>query len=149
MCVKYLHPHALLRQSNENMPVYRYAEALLFLAEAINEQGGRSSEALGYLNQVRIRAGLTESTAVTQEEIREAILTERQLELAFEGKRWFDLVRTDNIDAIIIPYGARVKANPLNYYFTVGQSPVPSAFTNITSRFNIPDAEKLYNPYID
>jgi hypothetical protein len=148
MCVKYLHSHSLYQQSGDNMPVYRYAEALLFLAEAVNEQGGRSSVALGYLNQVRTRAGLANSTASTQADIRDAILNERQVELAFEGKRWFDLVRTGNVQSVIGAYGAKVKANPLNYYFSAGISPVPSSFTAITTTFNLPDNERLYNTFL-
>jgi hypothetical protein len=148
MCVKYLHTHSLYQQTGDNMPVYRYAEALLFLAEAVNEQG-RLSEALGYLNQVRTRAGLANSTAATQADIRDAIMKERQVEFAFEGKRWFDLVRTDNVQAVIGAYGANVKANPMSYYFSPGITPVPLSFTSITTTFSIPDAERLYNPYID
>jgi hypothetical protein len=146
MCIKYLHPHNLLWQTDDNMPVYRYAEALLFLAEAINEQGGRSAVALGYLNQIRNRAGLTNSTATTQEQIRDAIAQERRVELAFEGKRWFDLVRTGKAIEVITAYGARVKANTQNYYFPIGLGPVPSAFTNIVTMFNVPEDESLYNP---
>lgn len=149
MCIKYMHPHSLHRQTDENMPVYRYAEALLFLAEAINEQGGRSSVALGYLNQVRTRAGLANSTASTQVDIRAAILKERQVEFAYEGKRWWDLVRTGNAVSVITAYGAKVRANPVAYYFKNNVTPVPSAFTNIATKFNIPDNEKLYNTFID
>lgn len=148
MCIKYLHAHNLINQSNENMPVYRYAETLLFLAEAINEQGGRTGEALEYLNQVRNRAGLDNTTASTQSEIRDAVLKERQIELAFEGKRWFDLVRTGKAIEVITAYGARVIANPQNYYF-VGASPFPTAFTGFTTKFNIPTGERLYNQKID
>ncbi|MFA6946761.1 MAG: RagB/SusD family nutrient uptake outer membrane protein [Pedobacter sp.] len=149
MCIKYLHSHSLLNQTDENMPVYRYAEVLLFLAEAINEQGGRLSAALGYLNQVRSRAGLANSTASTQSVLREAIVRERQVELAFEGKRWFDLVRTGKAAEVISAYGARVIANPEKYYFKYGVGPVPSAFTNIVTVFNIPELERLYNPLIN
>jgi len=149
MCIKYLHKHALYQVTDENMPVYRYAEALLFLAEAINEQDGRLGIALGYLNQVRTRAGLANSTASTQSVLRNTILHERQVELALEGKRWFDLVRTEKVGEVISAYGAKVKAHPENYYFKYGVGPVPSAFTNITTKFNIPDLEKLYNPLID
>jgi hypothetical protein len=149
MCIKYLHPHSLYKQTNDNMPVYRFAEALLFLAEAVNEQGGRSAEALAYLNQVRTRANLGNSTATSQAEIRAAILKERQVELAYEGKRWFDLVRTDNVQSVISAYGANVRANPLKYYLGPGITVVPTAFTNIKTVFNIPDAEKLYNSLIN
>ena len=77
-----------------NCVVLRYADVLLVLAEALNEQG-QSNDALPYLNQVRSRAGLADSRASAQAALREAIIKERRLELAFEnGERWFDLIRT-------------------------------------------------------
>ena len=106
MCIKYLHTHSTMNQSNDNLPVYRYAETLLYLAEAINEQN-RTAEAQGYLNQVRNRAGLANITAATQADLRAAIINERKVEFAFEGKRWWDLVRTGTVNDVIPPYGAR------------------------------------------
>jgi hypothetical protein len=73
--------------------VYRYADVLLMKAEALS-QLGRYSEAAVILNQIRERAGVPalslQNSAIAYED---AILEERALELAFEGKRWFDLVR--------------------------------------------------------
>ena len=60
---KYLHRHTQFGITNDNWPVYRYAEVLLFLAEALNEQG-KTTDALPYLNQVRTRAGLPGTTAI-------------------------------------------------------------------------------------
>ena len=68
------------------------------------------------------------------------------MELAFEGSRWWDLVRTDKVQQVISAYGAKVKAAPQTYYFTTGQSPVPTAFTDFSTVFNLPDDEVLYNP---
>ena len=76
----------------------RLADAILLYAEALNETGN-SAGALTELNKVRARAGLGDSTAGSQGEIRQAIADERRLELAFEGQRWFDLVRTGTVDA--------------------------------------------------
>ncbi|WP_321373134.1 RagB/SusD family nutrient uptake outer membrane protein [uncultured Draconibacterium sp.] len=148
MCIKYLHTHSTYWQSDDNLPIYRYSEVLLYLAEAANEQG-RTSEAQGYLNQVRNRAGLENTTAATQTELRDAIINERQVEFAFEGKRWWDLVRTGRMQEVISAYGARVIANPENYYFQGGYLPVASAFTDTRTKFELPDSEKLYNPNID
>jgi len=148
MCIKYLHPHQLLARGDDNLHIYRYAEALLYLAEAINEQpGGRQAEAMGYVNQVRARAGLADSPAATQEEVRAAILQERRIELAFEGKRFWDLVRFDMLEPVITAYGAEVRANFAAYY--LAGPPAPLAFTDFRTKFNIPDAERLYNSEID
>ncbi|HRI20947.1 MAG TPA: RagB/SusD family nutrient uptake outer membrane protein, partial [Panacibacter sp.] len=142
--LKYLHPHTTFGITNDNCPVYRYAEVLLLLAEALNEQG-KSSEALTYLNQVRARAGL-ENIAST-EDLQDVIMQERRVELAFENKRWPDLVRTGKAVEVITAYGAKVKANPAAYYYPAGYAPVAAAFTNIQLTFPLPASEALLSPY--
>lgn len=78
--------------------VYRYADVLLKKAEALNEQG-LTDQACEPLNIVRRRAGLDEvPQGLTQEAMREKIIHERRMELAFEGHRYFDLVRIQNGD---------------------------------------------------
>jgi hypothetical protein len=68
---------------------YRYAEVLLNAAEAAFELG-QTGEALGYINQVRARAGLTiPLTTLTFDRI----VHERRVELAFEGHTLFDMKR--------------------------------------------------------
>lgn len=78
--------------SDLNMTVLRYADVLLILAEAINEQD-RTAEAEPYVNQVRLRAGLPALNGLSQQEMRDQILHERRVEFAFEGHWWFDLMR--------------------------------------------------------
>jgi hypothetical protein len=87
---------------NVNWPIYRYAEVLLIHAEALNEMG-RSAEAVTFVNQIRARARNgtggesrtqpADLAGLSQDALRDAIFQEREWELAFEGKRWFDLVR--------------------------------------------------------
>ncbi len=72
----------------------RLADVILLYAEALNENGN-SAGAVTELNKIRARAGLGESTASSQTEVRQAILDERRLELACEGHRWFDLQRAN------------------------------------------------------
>ena len=62
-------------------------------AEALNELG-KTSEALPYINQVRLRAGIGDLSGLSQTALRTALEKERQCELCFEGHRWFDLMRT-------------------------------------------------------
>ncbi len=143
---KYLHPHTQFRITNDNWPVYRYAEVLLLLAEALNEQG-KSSDAVPFLNQVRTRAGLANTTQTGQAGLRTAIANERRVELAFENKRWLDLVRTGQAVSTITAYGARVKANPTAYYLPSGIALAPSAFTTINLTFALPAAEAQLSPY--
>ncbi|WP_294594085.1 RagB/SusD family nutrient uptake outer membrane protein [uncultured Bacteroides sp.] len=72
---------------NNNCRLYRFAETLLNAAELSLRTNG--SDAQGYLDRVRTRAGLS-SVAATIDNI----LHERHLEFVGEGKRYFDLVRS-------------------------------------------------------
>lgn len=106
---KYLNPHSIENNTDDNFPIYRYADALLLLAEALNEQG-KSVEALEFLNQVRVRAGLLPSTESDQNSLRKIIAHERRVEFAFENKRWLDLVRTDQAIEVMNQHGDYLKA---------------------------------------
>ncbi|MEP1032627.1 RagB/SusD family nutrient uptake outer membrane protein [Ekhidna sp.] len=80
----------------------RLADVLLLYAEAMNENGSTPENALDVLDPIRTRAGLNpldHTTLNTQALVRQAIYDERRVELAFEGHRWFDLVRTGTVDA--------------------------------------------------
>lgn len=81
-------------ESAKNIPVIRFAEVLLIYAEAVNEQSGPAESAYTAINRVRKRAGLTALAGLSKDQFREAVYTERRLELMFEFQRWFDLVRT-------------------------------------------------------
>lgn len=78
----------------------RFAEVLLNLAEAANEIGN-TSEAYPLLTAIRARAGIDPGTdglygltsGMNQAQMRDAIRLERKIELAFEGKRYWDLRR--------------------------------------------------------
>lgn len=138
---KFAKPHALHGNTGNNWPIYRYSEVLLFLAEVLEEQG-KSVEAAIYLNQVRARAGLAPITSS-----RDAIYKERRVELAFENKRWFDLVRTGKAVEVITAYGNRIKANPQAYYYPEGAKPPDNAFTNIDLVYGLPAAEADLSPH--
>ena len=138
---KFARKHAVHGNTGQNFPVYRYAETLLFLAEALNEQG-RGADALPFLNQVRNRAGLPNITETSTEALREIIFRERRVELAFENKRWFDLVRTGRVREIIEPFGQRVKADPVKYYYPDPATTPPSnAFTVLDEYYPLPAVE--------
>lgn len=143
---KYMQPHAQNGITGINWPVYRYAEVILLYAEVLNE-GGKTVDAAKFLNQVRTRAGLAATTASSQTELRTAIIAERRIELAFESKRWLDLVRTGTAQSVMSAYGARVKANPSAYYFSAGVTPPPAAYQTIVNTFPLPASESLLSPY--
>jgi len=80
----------------------RLADVILLYAEALNENGAASASVLSLLDPIRTRAGLANLDANvlnSQAAVRQAIQDERRLELAFEGQRWFDLVRTGAVSA--------------------------------------------------
>jgi len=137
---KFAKTHALHGNHGTNWPIYRYAEVLLLLAEALNEQGKDGSS---YLNAVRSRAGLGDA----QGDMREAIFNERRVELAFENKRWFDLVRTGRAVEVITAYGNRIKADPQAYYYPAGAAPRSHAFTNLDLYYGLPADEAALSPH--
>lgn len=72
----------------------RYAEILLNYAEAQNEAVGPDASVYDAINQIRERVDMPELPAgLTQSEMREAIRRERQVELAFEEHRFYDVRR--------------------------------------------------------
>lgn len=88
--------------SDANWIFYRYADILLMKAEAL-ALTGRGEEAIALIERVRDRANALEETAKVvnaenTEGIIEYILEERAREFAFEGKRWFDLLRVARRD---------------------------------------------------
>ena len=85
--------------------LYRYADMILMLAEAEN-QLGNTAASVNLLNQVRDARQLPQldvknSTSKTQ--LENIILDERQFELLGEGKRWWDLVRTNKAVEVMGP----------------------------------------------
>ncbi|HKZ38464.1 MAG TPA: RagB/SusD family nutrient uptake outer membrane protein [Chryseolinea sp.] len=146
---KYNHPHTILGVTNDNWPVLRYADVLLMLAEAINEQGNPTAEAYDYLNAVRTRAGLAALSGLDQASFRDAVLKERRVELAFENHRWFDLKRTKTpaeLAVFLNAYAAIEKSNP-----TTGRGGIPFSagdyqFDEYEVLFPIPANEIRINP---
>nr|WP_315167368.1 RagB/SusD family nutrient uptake outer membrane protein [uncultured Flavobacterium sp.] len=113
-----------------NFPILRFSDILLMKSEALNELG-QTSQAEVPLNKVRNRAGLSNiASGLSQEEFRNAVLKERRVELAFEGQRWFDLIRVNKGQ-----YG-------LDFLHSIGKN-------NATSKhllFPIPQIERDRNP---
>jgi starch-binding outer membrane protein, SusD/RagB family len=114
-------PHAA---SGLNYIYIRYAEVLLWKAEALIESGGSLDEARALINQVRTRArnstpvqrldgsgdaanyviSTYDSPFPSQDYARDALRTERRLELAMEGHRYYDLVRWGIAPQVINAY---------------------------------------------
>ncbi len=130
-----------------NWRIIRYADVLLMLAEALNEDN-KPSEAIPFINQVRERAQIALlPTTLDKTAVQQAIIDERIMELTGEGHRFFDLVRWELADDILGPgstiaNGRHPKslAGP-TAVFTVGQDellwiPVPELQANPNLRPN-------------
>jgi len=102
--------------SEVDWPVFRYAETLLSLAEAINEQS-RTAEALPFVNQVRTRAGVPTWAGLSQVQLRDSLLAERGRELYAEGARRDDLIRAGTFVSSALARGAAAK--PGNVLFPI------------------------------
>ncbi len=129
---KFLVPKSISPEYNTNpanFVVYRYADVLLKKAEALNELG-KTDEAAVPLNIVRTRAGLPNVSGLSQEEMREKIIHERRIELAFEGHRWFDMIRLDGGDYAV------------NFLKSIGKTLI----TKNRLLFPIPQVEMDANP---
>lgn len=87
--------------SGSNSIIWRYAEVLLNYAEAQNEAAGPDASVYNAMNKVRKRAGLPDLPEnLTQPQMRARIRRERRVELAFEGKRLFDIWRWKTAEQI-------------------------------------------------
>lgn len=105
-------------QYGHNRRLIRYADVLLLAAETLNENN-KPDQALVYLNKVRNRARngnlevLPDITVTEQQELREVIWRERRVELALEGHRLWDLIRTKNAEKVLGKLGFKAGLHDL------------------------------------
>jgi len=127
--------------NSANFIVYRLADVLLMKAEAL-AMLERYPQSLEIINKIRERASLSSiSLANNKVAFEDAIMYERSIELAFEGKRWFDLLRLgrrnnfarkDKLIEIIISNVPSIQkrilaarlTNPLGWYLPVYDSEI-------------------------
>jgi hypothetical protein len=103
---KYLNKEDMAQPNNcgINIIIMRYAEILLIYAESKIEANEMDQSVLDAINQVRARkdVGMPPLTKIgSQEEMRKAIRNERQVELAFEGLRYFDIRRWRTAESVV------------------------------------------------
>jgi starch-binding outer membrane protein, SusD/RagB family len=97
-------------QFDHNRRILRYADIKLMAAEAL-ARNGKVNEALEQVNDVRARARegnpaiLLDLTETDEDALVDLILQERRVELALEGHRFWDLVRTGKADDVLGPLG--------------------------------------------
>jgi hypothetical protein len=133
--------------SGQNYYYFRYADVLLNYAEAQNEASGPDASVYDAINQVRERAKIPDlPLGLSQEAMRTAIRRERRVEFAFEGKRYWDLIRWQiagtninqqlhgisitnnsgvlNYTTVTVPGGDRKFDASKNYLFPIPQSAI-------------------------
>ena len=115
----------------DDIILLRLADIILLKAEAAN-QLGQTGDAIPLVNQIRARVNLAPITVTTKADVALAILTERRMELAFEGTRWNDLLRygsqytIDLMNKQIDPFG-----KPLVYNVTTNLLLFPVPYNEI------------------
>jgi hypothetical protein len=119
-------------------PIYRYPDDLLIYAEAASQaNGGPTSLAIERLNMVHRRGygydpnqpspvDFTLATAPTAQTFRDLVLRERAYEFMLEGKRWFDLIRTNTVKQVIL----QAKGIAVPDYFLLFPIPVQEIDNN-------------------
>lgn len=95
-----------LTQEGSNYNCFRYSEVLLGFAEANIELGRIDQKTIDAIDEVRIRAGIptlmnTYHRNLSQEEMRTIVRRERRVELAFENKRYWDLIRWKTAEIVL------------------------------------------------
>ncbi len=90
-----------LNTGAENVIVIRLGEMYLIRAEAEAHDNGDITAIQDDIDKIRERANLPGTSASTYEALLLATEKEQRIEFAFEGHRWFDLVRTDRAVAVL------------------------------------------------
>ena len=132
--------------------VYRYAEALLTFAEAMNEYSGDPTtkeggiSALEALNQVRTNAGMPPVNATTQSAFRDAVRREWRVEFAFEDHRFWD-IRRWNIGQSVMGQldGAEITRSGSGYAYK-RKVVETRTWMDKMNLYPIPQAETFNNP---
>lgn len=126
--------------STDNIKLLRVSEMYLNRAEANVQLGTAASlvSALADLNKIRVRANLSPALTVTLS----SVLNERRIELAYEGQRWFDLLRTGsavNKSSTTLPANATPTSTiPFTDYRLLAKIPQAEVQvnTNLKQNFN-------------
>lgn len=110
-------------RSDQDWVLLRYAEVLLIYAEAKNEVSGPDASIYNALNEIRSRPGVDMPpvpAGLSKEEMRERIRHERRVELALEGKRYWDIKRWKTAETYIPtladPGGVQRQFDPAKHY---------------------------------
>lgn len=129
---KFAFPFKESRKQDINFPMFRYADALLMLAECYSEAGG--GDAASIIVQIRTRA-LTNPALSPSElsDMKKTIADERRRELVFEGHRFFDLLRRKELVSVMTAHGIQQVA--------AGLTVTADAYKNIRVLVGLPQGQ--------
>jgi hypothetical protein len=116
--------------TSKNVRILRMGEVYLLNAEAANELGN-TSKAQSSLNAVRHRAGLGDTPASNQADLRNAIWKERRVELGMEHDRFFDLVRQGRAGEVLRAHGKNF-VDGKNEIFPIPQKEIDASLGRYT-----------------
>ncbi|WP_256013389.1 RagB/SusD family nutrient uptake outer membrane protein [Desertivirga xinjiangensis] len=121
---------------------FRYADVLLLKAEALimrsNPDLGAAADIIDRIRERASLGKLSNSVRSSKDAMVNALLKERRLELAFEGQRWFDLVRLNKVEEVMNAVYAKDS----------GRKPLAYRFNQTSYRLPIPQAVIDQNPKI-
>ncbi len=146
MCSDDVVPNYLFQNSPRCLPLMRFADILLMYAEATNEVSGPSQEVYTAVESIRQRAGLNPyqlPTGLSQDSMRKVIQHERQVELAFEESRFWDVRRWKIADQTEtqLERGMRVTKNADGTYTYTVQDVRKHNFNTAMYLWPIPQSE--------
>lgn len=133
-----------------NWSYIRFADVILMYAEAMNEAYGPDVDGLGNgktarwaVNEVRNRIDMVDVIATNQAELRERIMNERAVEFAYEGIRWYDVIRWNKgVDVFNKPvYGIRTIKQSDGSFRLERKQLQNRVFKDYMHRYPIPQSE--------
>ena len=88
-----------------------------------DRQSANNSDAYNAINRIRSRAGLPKlTTGLSQSAFRDSVLLERRLELAFEGHRRYDLIRTKRLQSAMAAQNPAIKVEAHHLLLPIPQT---------------------------
>ena len=130
------------RSSQSSIIHLRYAEILLLKAEALLLKSSPDlNTAADIIKKIRTRAKLPDLSSgdkASKEKLFDALMKERRMELAFEGERWFDLIRLDLVEKVMNSVYAKDSGRtPLKWEFNQNSHRLPIPLSVIDNNPNI------------